>query len=105
MAGCARARASRTAATRGRRRLRLAEGWAGRGAVCPGAACAPYGRPMDTAKPPTASDPLVRVRDLRLTLPSAAGPVNILAGIDLDVAEGEAVGIVGPSGSGKTSLL
>ena len=42
---------------------------------------------------------------MRLTVPSAAGPVNILSGIDLDVAEGEAVGIVGPSGSGKTSLL
>jgi len=38
-------------------------------------------------------------------VPFAGGPVNILRGIDLDVAAGASVGIVGPSGSGKTSLL
>ena len=51
-----------------------------------------------------AGAPLV-LEGVTLTLPSAAGPVDILKGVDLTVGAAETVAVVGPSGSGKSSLI
>ncbi|WP_302504062.1 ABC transporter ATP-binding protein [Geoalkalibacter halelectricus] len=48
---------------------------------------------------------MVEIVDLHLSLVGGGGQVNILRGVDLEVARGETLSIVGPSGAGKTTLL
>jgi len=53
----------------------------------------------------TDAEPMISLAGVTLKLRSAAGEVNVLRGVDLSVAAGEAVGLVGPSGAGKSTLM
>ncbi len=59
----------------------------------------------DTSDATIKDGPMVELGGVHLTLSSAAGPVNILRGVDLVIRRRERFGIVGPSGSGKSTLL
>lgn len=68
----------------------------------------------DVAAPPSATVPAqvstrtggaIRLDGVRKVYQTAAGPVEALRGIDLDIPAGSIFGIIGRSGAGKSSLL
>ncbi len=59
---------------------------------------------MSTA---TTGAPPVRIRfdKVGVDYPTASGPMTVVDGVNLDIAQGEFVSIIGPSGCGKTTLM
>jgi peptide/nickel transport system ATP-binding protein len=48
--------------------------------------------------------PLLSIRNLDVSYPTARGPAHILSAVDLTISPGASVGLVGESGSGKSTL-
>jgi len=47
----------------------------------------------------------LRMSGVGVQVPGLAGPIELLGGVDLDVAPGRVVAVVGPTGAGKTTLV
>ena len=47
----------------------------------------------------------LRFEDVGVDFPTAAGPMRVVEGVNLEIRQGEFVSIIGPSGCGKTTLM
>ena len=54
---------------------------------------------------PAAAPVRIRFDALSVDFDTAAGPMRVVDGVSLDIAQGEFVSIIGPSGCGKTTLM
>jgi lipoprotein-releasing system ATP-binding protein len=54
---------------------------------------------------PSSSTPLVAIRGLERSFDTGGGAVEVLKGLDLDIATGDRIAIVGQSGVGKSTFL
>ena len=48
---------------------------------------------------------MIEIRDLGMSYAVEQGRLDVLDGVDLEIADGDTLAIIGPSGSGKTTLL
>src|SRR5690349_2474277 len=51
------------------------------------------------------AEPIMQIRNVNKSFTRGGEEITVLKDLNLDVAEGEFLGIMGPSGSGKTTLL
>ncbi|WP_165250064.1 ABC transporter ATP-binding protein [Paludisphaera soli] len=52
-----------------------------------------------------ATESAIRVKDLRKQYPGRDGPIDAVAGVDLEIRRGECFGLLGPNGAGKTTTV
>jgi putative ABC transport system ATP-binding protein len=61
--------------------------------------------PGERSDPAVNGRPLIEIRGVTKTYRRGSETIEVLHGVDLDIARGDFVALMGPSGSGKTTLL